>query len=140
MPGRSEFSEKLGLNVEPVTQPDKAVAAFQASVDGLKSALAFDEQIATPAPEKLPAASQWKKRFIWVWDGNKGSYFDGVVLPAIDGDYFGAYGERGDKCVLLFPMEGGVENAHGMAFNPDPGGRTPNDFYDYPDSAFVLRR
>ena len=65
-------------------QPDKEIAAFQSSLNGLKSVPAFHKQIATQPPEKLPAASHWKKRFFLVSDGNKGVYFDGKFFPMIN--------------------------------------------------------
>jgi len=131
--GGSAFREKLGLESEPVVQPDKEIAAFQSSLNGLKSVPAFHKQIATQPPEKLPAASHWKKRFFLVSDGNKGVYFDGRFFPMInEPDDFGwnGHAEPPVKCVLLSPAEFGVEDTHGIAFKADPDDWTSNDFYD----------
>jgi hypothetical protein len=136
--GGSAFREKLGLESEPAVRPDNEVAAFQSSLNGLKSVPAFHKQIATQAPEKLPAASHWKKRFFLVSDGNKGVYFDGKFFPMIN-EINETDGFRGIvlncpeppvKCVLLSPTEFGVEDAHGIAFKADPDDWTSNDFYD----------
>jgi len=151
--GASSFREKLGLESEPVVQPDKEIAAFRSSIRGLKSALALGEQIAAPPPEKLPAASQWKNRFELIWDEQGGFHVHGTHHPTSAGDPHGSGpffrflptqpgvdplespSQRG-----VDPIEPWIDDGQRIAFGPVSRGRTPDDFYDYPDSTFVFRR
>jgi hypothetical protein len=129
------LSEKLG--VETVIQPDTEIVALQSSVSGLKSVFAWGEQLTTQTPGKLPRATEWKgKRVVCLWDEDGGFYSDGTYFPMsinpISSIGLSSLGEP-FKCVLFVPTERGNE-ARRIVFKPDSFGRTPNDFFDYPDS------
>ncbi|MGO9112235.1 MAG: hypothetical protein ACLP9L_23655 [Thermoguttaceae bacterium] len=157
------LSEKCGLGLETVTRPDKEIVALQSSASDLKSAIALGERIRKQTPEKLPDASKWKEKFVLSWDEEGGLNFDRTYHPASkpDWDPCPACGKGEHRyhpdpalfpifsgfmcggpvgCGPVSPTECGVDDAHRTAFKPDSRGRTPNDFYDYPDSTFLLRR
>ena len=77
----SPLSEKYGLGLETVTHPDQEIVVLRSSARGVKSALALGERIAKQTSEKAPFTSQWKDRFVLIWDGDKGIYFDGTYIP-----------------------------------------------------------
>ncbi|MGA2253899.1 MAG: hypothetical protein ABSG53_04485 [Thermoguttaceae bacterium] len=122
--GGSSFREKLGLDLEPVTRPDKEIAAFQSSVSGLKSVPAFNEQIATQSPEKLTTVSR-KKRFELLCDEQGGFYLNGVFYPGPDGKLCP---QQPVKCVLFSPTEHDADGSQRLVFKASFGGRDPSEF------------
>ncbi len=158
------LSEELGL--ETITRPDKEIIALQSSVSGLKSVLAWSEQVATGTSGKLPRAIEWKsKRVVCLWDEDGGFYVGGTYFPMYE-EPLSAFsiGPRPGtpfRCVLSVGAGRG-DDVYCTAFEPDSvgsvqevaslsyacriipdlysRGRTPNDFYDYPDLRFTLDR
>ena len=76
------LSEKLGLGVESVARRDNEIAALQSSARSFQSAFTLGKRIKKETPRKLAVAEQWKGKFVLIWDGNKGVYFDGTYFPA----------------------------------------------------------
>ncbi len=149
----SPMSEKCGLGLETVVRPDKEIAALQSSARGLESVLALGERTITQVPEKAPVANRWKEKFVLIWDEQGGVYFHGTYYPGADPcarpcplpyafpasdpapcPIFNDWVCRASvKCVVFSPAERGIDDAQRTTFKPDSRGRTPNDFFDFPD-------
>ena len=77
----TSFSEKCELGLETRNRPDQEIVALQSSASDLKSALALGERIKRGIAEKTPVVSQWKDKFVLIWDEDGGFYFDRTYHP-----------------------------------------------------------
>lgn len=132
----NSLSEKCGLGLETVGRSDEEIVALQSSASGLKAALGLGQRITKQAPQKLPAANQWKDKFVLIWDGEGGVYFDGTYFPGPDPNPWACCGRAAGpvKCILLSATERRGNDASGDRFEPNSTGRPQPCIHDNPDS------